>query len=329
MRVALGGEGGIAGQAGGRDALLRLLWWWRSRSGDRHCRWISGRQRDVRADCGRHGAEDESGLCDVGTAEGLVVQLLVAGVVAAAQDLGQGLRVAGLGGASASRGRWGDDAVHMGASEGEWLVAEQLPDLRIGDQVNVDRGGARAALLQRLDEPGPWQGGVADGLGCGAGQREVDLPLSAVELELADEHDGQRALGGGGTPDAGQHGLRVGGIGQFDERGGGSGARPRGRPHRRQRGNHPARVHERTLACRGGRQQQRGSRSSLCPVDLHIRTLSAASDTMRPLQGQVSTRGASEPGAPRLPHVVCTSSSFAPGARANCPCTPTPTSRRR
>ncbi|MFD7057207.1 hypothetical protein ACFWDX_56815 [Streptomyces mirabilis] len=232
-----------------------------------------------------------------------MVQPVGVGALAGAQDLGQGVSVGGVGYPPATWRR-GDDAVRTGsAGERERLLVEQLPDLGVGDQVHVDGGRVRAALLELLDEPGPRESGVPDRLGRGAGEREVHALLAAVELQLADEHDGERALGGSGSPYSSKDGLRVDGVRQFDERGG-RGARERGRRYGGEHGNHAARLGQLALARGRCRKEQRGPRSILRPVDLHLRTVSAGPVDGRSTSAESSSAsgGACRPRAPiRLP----------------------------
>jgi hypothetical protein len=73
--------------------------------------------------------------------------------------------------------------------------------------------------------------------------------LFPVELELAGDEHGQRAGGGGGGPQPGEHRLRLQRVGEFDNVGG-LRAGQHGRGDGREDREHGRRVHQTPLAHR-------------------------------------------------------------------------------
>lgn len=117
--------------------------------------------------------------------------------------------------------------------------------------------------------------------------------LAVIQMELPGHVQDERAGRGGRGADAGEDGLRVDGVGEFDDaRGGGAGQRAGW--YGRERGQYGSRVDEAALVRRGGREEQRGSGHCLFPVvllsDHHYSTVTGPS--LSRVTGSRSSTGA-------------------------------------
>ncbi|WP_404830818.1 hypothetical protein [Streptomyces albidocamelliae] len=165
--------------------------------------------------------------------------------VPAAQQRRDRLHVRRLGRTpAAGRPGRGDATVDGG---GRTRVQSPLGDVppRLGVRVQIEdeRGLRRRTQPQLLADPVPGQRGVADGGRRGAGERQMRQPLPLVQLELAGEVHGERAGGGRGGPQPGEHGLRLQRVGEFHHVGG-VGARQHRRGDGGQHRQHGGRVHQ-------------------------------------------------------------------------------------
>lgn len=235
-------------------------------------RYLDSRRRRGGDGCVVDGQEQR--VVGSGLGGGLFVELGERRVEAAAPGGGEGLQVGRF--RDSAAGRRGDAAVYAhSVAESETLGTELLPGVRGGDHVNDDGGGARSAQFEFAYQPVPGQSGVAQGGRCGPGECEVEQALLAVEVELSGDVEGERAGCSGCGADAGEDGLRVGRVGEFNDGGRRRAGQDAGRD-RRERGQDAGCVDETVLAGRGCRDQQRGPGCRVLPVDHHNSTVAAA-----------------------------------------------------
>ncbi|WP_425825144.1 hypothetical protein [Streptomyces fractus] len=172
-------------------------------------------------------------------------------------------------------------------AEAEAAHADLLPGLRVGDEVEHDGRGVRAAQGEFAGEPVPGKPRVTQRRRRGTGKGQVQQALAVVEMELTRDVQVERPGLRGGRAKAGENGLRVERVGEFDD-----GRRRRAGEHarrdRRERGQHGDRVDEARPAGGGGREEQRRPRlGGLClvvalRVDHHSRTVTGTRSVALP-----------------------------------------------
>ncbi|WP_306319496.1 MULTISPECIES: hypothetical protein [unclassified Streptomyces] len=181
-------------------------------------------------------------------------------------------------------------------AEAETARANVLEGVRVGDEIDDDGRGVRAAQGEFAGEPVPGQRRVAQRRRGGAGQGQVEEALALVYVELARDVEVERAGLRGDGAQTRQDGLRVERVREFDDR-----RRRRAgehaRRHRRERRQHGGRVDEAPLAGGSGREQQRrAGLGGLCLVvalriDHHSRTVTATQSVALPSRNLKWPRG--------------------------------------
>lgn len=289
-----GEGGGLAvppGLRGGEDRRVRIGI--RARLDDRNLLLPSGRHRRAGSRPRPTVDREEQGTVRTGLPSRLSMKMRKRRTVPVTPYRGVGLEITGHGGRTTRRRRRDPPEQTNTRPHAEPPAPHLLPGIPIGHQVKDNRGGVGPPQREFAGEPVPGQGGVPQGRRSGTGEGEMKQTLALVQMKLPGHEQGERPGLGDRRADAGEDGLRVDGIGEFDDgRGGGAGQGTGG--YGRERGQYGSRVDEAALVRRGGRKEQRGPGHCLFPVVLlsghHYSTVTGAS--VPRVTGRSSSTGA-------------------------------------